>query len=77
MAYALEVFIVDAGDDTIKVGHTFYGTTEEECRTYMREHQHSCEYFAAAIKEGRTIAELEEIDDEDLPDPGDFEDDET
>jgi hypothetical protein len=71
MAYALEVLVIDAGDKTIKVGHTFYGLTEREVRTYYREHQASCEYFAAAVKEGRVIEELEEIDDEDLPDPDD------
>ena len=74
MAFELQVFIVDAGDETIKVGHTFYGETEKEVRTYFREHQGSCEYFAAAVKDGRVLEELEEIDDEDLPDPGDWED---
>jgi hypothetical protein len=74
MAFALEVQIIDAGDSTIKVAHVFYGMTERECRTYMREHQQSCEYFAAAVKDGRTIEELEEIDDEDLPEADDEED---
>jgi len=73
MAFALEVAVVDAGDRTIKVIHTFYGVTEEEVRTYFREHQQSCEYFAAAVKEGRVLEELEEMDDEDLPEPEDFE----
>jgi len=72
MAFALEVAIIDGGDGTIKVSHTFWGETERECRTYMREHQNSCEYFAAAIKEGRTREDLEEIDDDELPDPEDF-----
>ena len=72
MAYALEVAIIDAGDGTIKVSHTFWGETEREVRTYFREHQQSCEYFASAVKEGRTIEDLEEIDDDDLPDPEDW-----
>ena len=74
MAFALEVLIIDKGDETIKVSHTFYGLTEREVRTYYREHLSSCEYFQAAAKEGRTIEELEEISDEDLPDPEDYSD---
>jgi pyrroloquinoline quinone (PQQ) biosynthesis protein C len=73
MAYALEALIIDVGDGTIKVGHTFYGVTEREVRTYFREHQQSCEYFQAAVKDGRVIEELEEIDDDELPDAEDFE----
>jgi len=67
MAFALEVLVIDIGDGTIKVGHTFYGLTEREARTYYREHQSSCEYFAAAVREGRVSEELEEIDDDELP----------
>jgi len=77
MAYALEVLIIDEGDGTIKVGHTFYGETEREVRTYFREHQQSCEYFAAAVKAGRALEELEEIDDDELPDAADFEEEEA
>lgn len=75
MAYALEVLVIDEGDNTIKVGHTFYGVTEREVRTYFREHQQSCEYFAAAVKAGRIIEDLEEIDEADLPDPDELEED--
>lgn len=67
MAYELEVSIIDGGDGTIKVMHTFYGLTEAEARTYYREHTHSCEYFAAAVKDGRVIEEGGEIDDDELP----------
>jgi hypothetical protein len=77
MAVELTVYIIDAGDDTIKVAHTFFGETEREARTYKREHEHSCEYFAAAVKEDRTREELEEVDSEDLPCAEDFEDDEV
>jgi hypothetical protein len=75
MAFALEVFIIDGGDQTIKVAHTFYGLTEAEVETYKREHLSSCDYFRSAMSEGRVIEELEEIDEDDLPNPEDFEDD--
>ena len=71
MAFILEVLIIDAGDRTIKVGHQFYGYTEQEVRTYYREHLASCEYFKAAVRENRVIEDLEEVDDEDLPDEED------
>jgi hypothetical protein len=77
MAFVLEVYVIDKGDATIKVQHSFFGVTEAEVQTYYREHQASCEYFRAAVQEGRVIEELEEIDDDDLPDPEDWEDDET
>lgn len=67
MAFVLEVLIVDGGDNTIKVGHQFYGLTEEEVYTYKREHLSSCEYFRAAEKDGRTIEELEVVEDDELP----------
>lgn len=71
MAFCLEIFIIDAGDHTIKVGHTFYGLTESEVETYKREHISSCEYFRAAVQEGRIIEDLEEIDESELPEPDD------
>jgi hypothetical protein len=67
MAYELEISIIDAGDETIKVVHTFYGLTEAEVMTYKREHLASCEYFRSAEREHRTIEELTEIDDDELP----------
>ena len=76
MAFILEVLIIDAGDNTIKVGHNFYGLTEKECETYKREHLASCDYFRTAEREGRTIEEVWELDpDEKLPEPSDYEDD--
>ena len=75
MAYLLEVHIVDPGDGTIKVTHQFWGLTEAECETYKREHLGSCEYFRAAEKAGNTIENLEVVDEDELPDPEDFEDD--
>jgi hypothetical protein len=74
MAYCLEVHIIDPGDGTIKVTHCFWGLTEREARTYYREHLASCEYFRAAEKEGRTIEELDEVDEDEMPCVEDFED---
>ena len=74
MAFALHIDIVDPGDGTIKVTHTFWGLTRGEVQTYKREHLGSCEYFLAAEQEGRTVEELEEVDEEDLPEVEDFED---
>jgi hypothetical protein len=75
MAFCLEIAIVDGGDRTIKVVHSFYGYTETEVETYKREHLASCEYFRAAEQDGRTIEELEEIDENELPTEEDYEDD--
>lgn len=74
MACKLEAWIIDGGDGTVKVIHSFYGLTEEEARTYYREHTHSCEYFAAAVKDGRVLEEIEEIDDDELPEVEETED---
>lgn len=76
MAFLLEIHIVDAGDRTIKVTHQFWGLTEREVLTYKREHLGSCEYFRSAEKEGRTIENLEAVDEEDLPDPDEFDEEE-
>lgn len=76
MAYLLEVHIVDAGDKTIKVSHQFWGLTENEVKTYKREHLASCDYFRSAERDGRLIEILEQIPDEELPMPEDFEEDE-
>lgn len=73
MAFALHIDIVDPGDNTIKVSHTFWGLTRREAETYKREHLGSCEYFRAAEQEGRTVEELEEIDDDELPEVEDDE----
>jgi len=70
MAYMLEVAIIDGGDETIKVVHQFFGLSKREVETYKREHLTSCEYFRAAEKAGRTIEDLEEIDE--LPTPEDY-----
>jgi len=76
VAFILEVMIVDAGDGAIKVGHQFFGLTEAECEEYKREHLASCEYFRAAEKAGNIIEDWQEIDDDELPDPADFDESE-
>jgi hypothetical protein len=74
MAFILRVYIVDPGDGMIKVGHEFFGQTEEEVDTYCQEHLGSCEYFAAADREDRVIEILDpDVPDEDLPEVEDFE----
>ena len=73
MAYCLEVAIIDGGDQTIKVVHQFFGYSEREVETYKREHLASCEYFRAAEQAGRTIEELEEMDESELPTAEDYE----
>ncbi len=67
MAWLLEVAIVDPGDGTIKVVHHFYGVTEEEADKYYEEHIGTCKYLASAFKDGRAIALMEKIPDEELP----------
>jgi hypothetical protein len=67
MAYRLDVDVVDPSDGTIKVTHTFWGMTEKEARDYFNEHIESCEYFRAAVEEGRVIEDGEQIPEEDLP----------
>ena len=77
MAYCLEVAIIDGGDRAIKVVHQFFGYSEREVETYKREHLASCEYFRNAERDGRTIEELEEIDESELPTEEDYETDEV
>jgi hypothetical protein len=76
MAYALHVFIIDPGDDEIKVEHVFYGMTEKEVEAYRDEHLKSCSYFSTAEKAGNVIEELEEISEDEIPQPEDFEEEE-
>lgn len=76
MAFALHIDIVDPGDNTIKVSHTFWGLTQKEVMTYKREHLGSCEYFRSAEQEGRIIEDLEEVDEDDLPEVDEEEEEE-
>ena len=72
MAYCLEIAIIDGGDRTIKVVHQFFGYSRREVETYKREHLGSCEYFRSAETQGRTLEELEELDDDELPTKEDY-----
>jgi hypothetical protein len=76
MAVALHVYIVDPGDEEIKVEHIFYGMTDKQAQTYRDEHLGSCSYFSAAEKAGNVIEEIEEISEDEIPQPEDFEEDE-
>jgi hypothetical protein len=70
MAWKLTSYIVNPDDEEILVAHEFYSPktgTQSECKNYFKEHQESCEYFAAAVQEGRTIEKWEQIDSEDMP----------
>lgn len=67
MAFALHVDIVDPGDETIKVTHTFWGHTEKEARVNYTHHAEACEYFRAAIDDDRALEGLEEIPESELP----------
>ena len=75
MAFALNVDIIEhrSGEKTIPLTLTFWGETEAETELEWNKLKSKFEFFAAAEREGRTIEELEEIDDDELPDP--YEDD--
>jgi hypothetical protein len=67
MAYKLTVYIVNPDDEQIYVEHNFYGYTRDEAEQIKREHIGTCEYFKAAVAEGRTIEEGEEIEADEWP----------
>lgn len=77
MAYALEVDIIEheAGEPVIRMSLTFWGQSEAECEQTWSELQRKYDFFGSARREGRTIEELDEVDDDELPDPEDDEDD--
>jgi len=66
MAYELSVDMVDA-DGEISVTHSFWGMTEKETEDAMETHLKADAALSAAVDECRTIDNLEEIDDADLP----------
>jgi hypothetical protein len=65
MPTALHSFIQENG--RVLVAHTFFGKTEAEAQKWKEHHLESCDYFRAAVKEGRTIEITEELDE--LPEP--------
>jgi len=71
MAYALHVDKLD-DDGLIRVRHTFYGDTEEECEALRDKHGAGCVAFGPALKADRIIETCEEI--EEIPEWEDEED---
>jgi hypothetical protein len=61
MAYALHVD-KEESDGTIRIRHTFYGDTLEECERLRDHHGEGCKAFGPALDQGRFIEESEEID---------------
>jgi len=76
MAFALTVDIIEHadGESTIPMSLTFWGDTEAETELAWTNLKNKFDFFAAAEREGRTIEELEEIDDDELPDVADDDD---
>jgi hypothetical protein len=74
MAWALNVYIVNPGDEKIFVKHTFYGETKADAEHIKKEHLGSCSYFKAAEDEGRTDQDWEEIEQDEWPSVDDEED---
>lgn len=60
MAYALHVDKLDP-DGVIRVRHTFYGETEEECCEIRDQHGAGCKAFGPALEQEKIIEEFEEI----------------
>ena len=75
-AYSLTVDIVDLQTGEIHVTHTFWGETKAQVQARRREHEQGCEAFAAAVRDHRTIEDIEEIDEDELPCAEDEDDEE-
>ena len=67
MAWAYHVYLKTPGETRVRVRHTFFGSSKEECETYFEEHQSVCDSFGPAIKEGRFDDEWEQIDRDEIP----------
>lgn len=72
MAVALHIDKIE-DDGTIRVRHTFYGETLEDCERERDAHAAGCRAFGPAVQADRTIEETEEI--EQLPEWEEPEDD--
>lgn len=79
MAWAYHVYLKTPKQKRVRVRHTFFGLTRNECTTYFQEHQSVCSSFGPAIAEGNFDDEWEEIDRDEIPvleiGPDDGEDD--
>jgi len=72
MAVQLTVDKLEA-DGTIRVRHTFFGETIEECERLRDEHAGGCKAFGPALDRKMVIEETEEI--EEIPEWSDDDDD--
>ena len=61
MPIALHVDKQEA-DHTIRVRHTFYGDTLEECEALRDQHGEGCKAFGPALERHKVIEEVEHID---------------
>jgi hypothetical protein len=61
MAVALHVDKLEA-DGTIRVRHSFFGETIEECERLRDAHGEGCKAFGPALQQDKVIEEEEEID---------------
>ena len=61
MPVALHSFLIE-NDKTIGVCHTFYGRTRHQAEARQSAHAADCPHYGPALKAGRTIDILEEID---------------
>lgn len=61
MAFVLHVDKLE-DDGTIRVRHSFYGDSEEECQELRDAHADGCKSLGPALKQDRTIEEIAEID---------------
>jgi hypothetical protein len=66
VAFALTVDKLDP-KGKISVRHTFYGDTPEECEQLRDHHAEGCKAFGPALEQKKVIEDLEEIDDDDVP----------
>lgn len=76
MAYAYHVYLKTPGQIRVRVRHTFYGLTKDECKTYFAEHQSVCGSFGPAVAEGRYGDKWEEIPTSEIPELAENEADE-
>jgi hypothetical protein len=74
MAHAIYSFKVDS-DGEIRVGHIFFGKTEEEAEDNLKKHAEACPKFGPAYRNDQTIdigVELEALPAPDVSDLEEF-----
>jgi hypothetical protein len=75
MAWVIDCDIIDP-DGEVYVTHRFWGDDEGDARQSYEHHLKTCEYFAAAVREGRVEEESYEIPDDERPDYSEEEEEE-